>query len=113
MGWTPPALLRQTVAHVIADKLLTPAYVRAYVRSNTTDSADAAALLGVSHCSNMRPVPVKPVEQQALQGLHRIRSLWMSNRTARINTLRGLCREFGLAAQSGSRLRVELIALHG
>ena len=109
MGWTSPALLRQTVAHGIAVKLLPPAYER----SNKTDSADAAALLGVSHCSNMRPVPVKPVEQQALQGLHRIRSLWMSNRTARINTLRGLCRGFGLAVSSGSRLGVELIALHG
>ena len=83
------------------------------MRRNKTDSADAAALIEASHCSDTHPAPVKSVEQQALQGLHRIRSRWMSNRTARINTLRGLCREFGLAAQSGSRLRVELIALHG
>ena len=113
MGWTPPALLRQTVAHGIAVKLLPPAYVRAYVRSNKTDSADAAALLEASGCSDMHPVPVKSVEQQALQGLHRTRSLWMSNRTARFNTLRGLCREFGLAVSSGSLLGVGLIALHG
>ena len=104
---------RTLMARGIAVKLWPPAYVRAYVRRNNTDSADAAALLGVSHCSNMRPVPVKPVEQQALQGLHRIRSLWVSNRTARINTLRGLCRGFGLAVSSGSRLGVELIALDG
>ena len=37
----------------------------------------------------------------ALQGLHRIRSLWMSHRTSRINALRGLCREFGLAVSVG------------
>ena len=83
------------------------------MRSNKTDSADAAALIEAPRCSDMHPVPVKSVEQQALQGLHRIRSLWISNRTSRINILRGLCREFGLAASSGSRLGVGLIALHG
>ena len=108
-----PALLRQTVAHGIAVKRLPPAYVRAYVRRNKTDSADAAALIKASRCSDVHPVPVKSVEQQALQGLRRIRSRWMSNRTARINTLRGLFREFGLAVSSGPRLGVGLIALHG
>ena len=104
-----PAPLRQAVAHGIAVKLLPPAYVR----SNKTDSADAAVLLEASSCSDMHPVPVKSVEQQALPGLHRIRSLWISDRTARINTLRGLCREFGLAVSSASRLGVGLIALQG
>ena len=103
------APLRQTVAHGIAVKLLPPAYVR----SNKTDSADAAALIEASRCSDVHPVPVKSVEQQALQGLRRIRSRWMSNRTARINTLRGLFREFGLAVSSGPRLGVGLIAFHG
>lgn len=47
---------------------------------------------------------VKSVEQQAGQGLHRIRSLWMGTRTSRINALRGFCREFGIAmAQSNFR----------
>ena len=101
---------RTLVAKGIAVKLLPPAYVRAYVRRNKTDAADAAALLEASRCSDMHPVPVKSVEQQALQGLHRIRSLWMSNRTARVNTLRGLCREFGLAVSVGSRLGVEQIS---
>ena len=104
---------RTLMARGIAVKLLPPAYVRAYVRRNKTDSADAAALLEASRCSDMHAVPVKSVEQQALQGLHRIRSRWMSDRTARINTLRGLCREFRLAVSSGSRLGVGLIALHG
>jgi len=36
-----------------------------------------------------------------LQGMHRIRSAWQSSCTARINTLRGLCREFGLNAPLG------------
>jgi transposase len=60
-------------------------YVRAYVKRNKTDAADAAALLEAARASDIRPVRVKSVEQQALQGLHRIRSLWMGTRTSRIN----------------------------
>ena len=52
---------------------------------------------------------IKSVEQQALQGLHRTRSLWMATRTARINALHGFCREFGIVIAQGSRLGVEQI----
>ena len=58
-------------------KLLPAQYVRAYVKRNKTDAADAAALLEAARASDLRPVRVKSVEQQALQGMHRIRSLWM------------------------------------
>lgn len=50
------------------------------------------------------------MEQQALQGLHRIRSLWMGTRTSRINALRGFLREFGIAIPVGARLGVEVIS---
>ena len=52
---------------------------------------------------------MKSVEQQALQGLHRIRSLWMGTRTSRINALRGFCREFGLAIPQGARTGLEVL----
>jgi transposase len=55
-------------------------------------------------------VRVKSVEQQALQGMHRIRSLWMGTRTSRINALRGFCREFGIAIPVGARTGVEVIS---
>jgi transposase len=58
----------------------------------------------------MRPVRVKSVEQQALQGLHRIRSLWMGTRTSRINALRGFLREFGIAVPVGARTGLEAIS---
>jgi len=91
--------------------LLLPAhYVRAYVKRNKTDAADAAALLEAARASDISPVRVKSVEQQALQGLHRARSLWMGTRTSRINALRGFCREFGIAIAQGSRLAVEQIS---
>lgn len=83
-------------------KLLPASYVRAYVKRNKTDAADAAALLEAARCADIVPVKVKSVEQQCLQSLHRIRSGWMSTRTARINALRGLCREFGMAIPVGA-----------
>jgi transposase len=83
--------------------LLPPLYVKAYVRRNKTDRADATALLEASRSSDIIPVRVKSVEQQALQGLHRIRAAWRATCTARTNTLRGLCREFGITAPLGMR----------
>jgi transposase len=83
--------------------LLPPHYVRAYVRRDKTDRADATALLEASRASDILPVTVKSVEQQALQGLHRIRAAWGATRIARGNQLRGLCREFGIIAPEGER----------
>ncbi len=86
-------------------RLLPAAYVRAYVKRNKTDAADACALLEAARCADIAPVRVKSVEQQALQGLHRTRSLWMGTRTSRINALRGFCREFGMAIPAGRPYR--------
>lgn len=41
-------------------------------------------------------VPVKTIEHQAIASLHRLRSTWLATRTARLNTLRGQLREFGI-----------------
>ena len=91
-------------------RLLPAAYIRAYVKRNKTDAADACALLEAARCADIIPVKVKSVEQQALQGLHRTRSLWMGTRTSRINALRGFCREFGIAVAQGARVGVEQMA---
>lgn len=97
-------------AQGIEVRLLPAAYIRAYVRRNKTDEADARALLEAARNADIAPVRIKTVEQQALQGLHRIRSAWMGTRTARINALRGFCREFGLAVPQGARTGVEAIS---
>lgn len=94
----------------ISVRLLPAQYTRAYVRRNKTDATDAAALLEAARAADIRPVRVKSVEQQALQGLHRIRSLWMGTRTSRINALRGFCREFGIAIPVGARTGIEAIS---
>lgn len=94
----------------LAVKLLPARYVRAYVKRNKTDAADAAALLEAARCGQIVPVKIKSVEQQCLQGLHRVRSGWMATRTARINAMRGLCREFGLPVSQGASCGLRQIA---
>jgi transposase len=84
-------------------RLLPVQYVRPYVRRNKTDRTDTEALLEANRCGGIQPVPVKTVEQQTLQALHRVRTQWQAARTARINVVRGLLREQGLPIPVGAR----------
>lgn len=77
-------------------KLLPTQHVRAYVRRNKTDAADAAALIEASRNERIETVAVKTVDQQVLQQLHRLRTQWQRTYKARINSLRGMLREFGI-----------------
>ena len=84
-------------------RLLPPQYVRAFVRRNKTDRADADALLEAARSADLAAVPVKTEQQQTLLSLHRMRAGWMATRTARINTVRGILREFGINIPCGAR----------
>ncbi|MEQ8857392.1 MAG: IS110 family transposase [Pseudomonadales bacterium] len=83
-------------------KLLHAQYVRPYVRRNKTDAADADALLRAVRDPDLRAVPIKSVDQQALQGLHRIRSQWVDTRRQRICLARRLLAEFGVHLPVGT-----------
>ncbi len=83
--------------------LLPPHAVRPYVLRNKTDGADAKGLLEAFRNESIHPVPVKTIDQQTLTALHRLRSAWMAARTSRINTIRGLLREFGVSIPVGAR----------
>ncbi|EYS84807.1 XRE family transcriptional regulator, partial [Cupriavidus sp. SK-4] len=76
--------------------LLHPKYVRPFVRTNKTDAADARAIWTAAQQPGMRPIPVKTEAQQALLGLHRIRSELVDSRTRQVNQIRGLLGEYGL-----------------
>ncbi len=94
----------QAIGHT---PILLPAHAtRPYVLRNKTDQADAKALLEAFRNKNIKPVPIKSVEQQALMALHRLRSGWMAARTARLNALRGHLRELGFTIPLGARLVV-------
>lgn len=87
--------------------LLPAQYIKPYVRRNKTDRNDAQAIIEASRNASIRPVPVKSEYQQALQSLHRIREQWKHTRTARINALRGVCREFGIMVPLGPRAAIK------
>ena len=83
--------------------LLPPHAVRPYVLRNKTDGADAKGLLEAMRNDELRPVPVKSIDQHVLASLHRMRSAWMTTRTARLNILRGVLRELGVTIQVGAQ----------
>jgi transposase len=83
-------------------KLLPPLYVRPYVQRSKTDRADVKGMLEAWRNTNIRPVPVKTESQQQLTALHRVRAGWMATRTTRINSARGLLREFGIVFPLGA-----------
>jgi transposase len=84
-------------------RLLPPHRTRPYVTGNKTDQSDAKGLLEAQRNEQIQAVPVKSVDQQAIGALHRLRSAWLAARTARINTVRGLLREFGIVIPLGAK----------
>ena len=82
-------------------KLLNPGEVKAYVRRNKTDAADAAAICEAVTRPHLRGVPVKAPAQQAVGVQHRVRDLLVGQRTALINALRAHLAEFGIVAARG------------
>jgi transposase len=82
-------------------ELLPAGQVRPFVRGNKDDAADARGIWLASHQGDIRRVPIKSCEQQAVLSLHRMREHWKSVRTATINALRGLLYEFGVVLPKG------------
>lgn len=82
-------------------KLMAPQFVKPYVKTNKNDARDAEAICEAVGRPNMRFVPIKTVEQQALLGLHRARQGFVVARTAQANQIRGLLAEFGIVAPRG------------
>jgi transposase len=84
-----------------AVRLIPPAYVKAYVRRNKTDAADAEAICAALSRPGLRFVPVRTPEEQAAASQHRVRELLVRQRTMLINALRAHLAEFGLVAAKG------------
>lgn len=90
-------------------KLMPPAYVKPYVKRNKTDAADAEAIAEAVTRPTMRFVAVKSVEQQSMLMLHRVRELFVRQRTMLATALRAHLAEFGIVAPQGIH-RVEKLA---
>ncbi len=82
-------------------KLMSPQFVKPYVKTNKNDKADAEAICEAVSRPNMRFVSVKTVEQQAILSVHRARSGFVKARTAQANQIRGLLSEFGVVIPKG------------
>lgn len=79
-------------------KLMSPQKVKKYLDNhNKNDERDAAACAEAVSRANMTFVPIKTAEQMNIQSLHRIRSLYIRQRTALMNMMRGLLLELGIA----------------
>jgi transposase len=90
-------------------RLMAPSYVKAYVRRQKNDAADAEAICEAVTRPTMRFVPVKTAERQGVLVLHRSREMLVRQRTMLINAIRGHCAEFGLIVPQGARRAAELV----
>ena len=90
-------------------RLMPPSYVKAYLRRQKNDAADAEAICEAVTRPTMRFVAIKSAERQSVLVLHKTRELLVRQRTMLINAIRGHCAEFGIIAPQGARRTAELI----
>lgn len=95
-------------------RLIAVQLIKPYRTKQKNDRNDAEAICEAVSRPQMRFVPIKTVEQQAVLTVHRARELLVSERTAVANQIRGLLMEYGIViAQGIQRLRRELPAVLG
>ena len=77
-------------------KQIAPQYVKAFLKGNKNDYNDAEAIAEAAQRPTMRFVPIKSIEQQDVQNIHRQRERIKKERTALVNQIRGLLAEYGI-----------------
>jgi transposase len=82
-------------------RIMPPAYVKPYVKRNKNDGRDAEAVCEAMTRPTMRFVPVKSLDSQAVQVMHRTRRLLVRQCTMSANALRSALAEFGIVAAQG------------
>lgn len=90
-------------------KLIAPQYVKPFVKTNKNDERDAEAICEAASRPSMHFVPIKEVEQQDVQSLHRIRQGLIRQRVALTNEARGLFTEYGMVMARGSKAFKEVM----
>jgi transposase len=92
-------------------KLMPPAYVKAYVKRNKTDAADAEAICEAVTRPTMRFVPVKSRDEQAAGMVLKTRELLVRQRSQTANAMRAHMAELGIIAATGMTSIAKLIAI--
>jgi len=97
----------ESLGHTV--RLISPQYVKPFVKTNKNDRNDAEAICEALNRPNMRFVPPKNQEQQDIQALHRIRQRFVEQRTAVANQIRGFLAEHGVVIPQGIRKLRQLL----
>ena len=94
--WSRAAVRHGHEARIIPAKAVAP-----FRQGHKTDSNDALAVAEAARRPNIKEAPMKTIEQQGLQAIHRSRELLIQECTALSNHLRGLLMEFGVFIPQG------------
>jgi transposase len=91
-------------------RLMPPFYVKAYLKRQKNDAADAEAICEAVTRPSMRFVAIKSPEQQGVMSIHRVRLMLMRQRIRLSNAIRGHLGELGVVAPIGRVGLARLIA---
>lgn len=82
-------------------KLISPQFVRPFVKTNKNDFIDAEAICEAASRPSMRFVTPKTEAQQTLGALHRVRESLVRDRVKTTNQIHGFLLEFGISLPIG------------
>ena len=82
-------------------KLMAPQFVKPFVKSNKNDMRDAEGIGEAVTRPTMRFVPIKAIDQQDIQSLHRVRERLIGERTALVNEVHGRMHDYGIVIPKG------------
>lgn len=89
----------QALGHDV--KMISPQFVKPFVKSNKNDKNDAEAIVEAMSRPGMRFVPIKTLGQQDMLLIHRARELAVKQRSMQANQIRGLLAEYGFILPKG------------
>ena len=82
-------------------KLISPQFVRPFVKSNKNDFIDAEAICEAASRPSMRFVQPRTETQQAMRALHRVRESLIRDKVKTTNQIHGFLLEFGISLPTG------------
>ncbi|MEX5684777.1 IS110 family transposase [Pseudomonas silesiensis] len=102
---------RQLTAMGHQPKLISPQFVRPFVKGNKNDFVDAEAICEAASRPSMRFVSPKTEAQQTLSVLHRLRESLVRDRTKSVNQMHGFLLEFGISLPKGLAIMKHLASV--
>lgn len=83
-------------------KLISPQFVRPFVKTNKNDFVDAEAICEAAFRSSMRFVQPRSESQQAMRALHRVRESLVQDKVKTTNQIHAFLLEFGISVTRGA-----------